>query len=156
MFATTLGMSRCGYYLLVRDRRESADITLATAATSREHIEMLVAACIDAEFDAYRALPAIDETKLLRWFSGDGPAYLDLIHTLKHVAQRGWILTNLHNPSTKRLMAIHVKEILDGKAIVRTSEYWYLRWWSTTEGKYRYPYRETNRHTYIVTKRGDD
>jgi len=35
---------------------------------------------------------------------------------------------------------------------VRTTEYGYLRWWSTVEQKYRYPYRETNRHTYIFEK----
>jgi hypothetical protein len=145
-----------GYYLLVRDRRESVDLMPATAAMCRAHIEMVVAGCIDAEFDAYRALPAIDEAKLLRWFAGDGPAYRDLMHTLNQVARRAWTLTNPHNPSTKRLMAINVKEILDGRAVVRATEYWYLRWWSTIEGKYRYPYRETNRHTYILTQRGDD
>ena len=145
-----------GYYLLVRNRSESPGIGSETAATRREHIEMVVAGCIDAEFDAYRALPAIDEAKLQRWFADDGPAYRDLIHTLKQMARRGWILTNPHNPSTKRLMAIKVKEILDGEAAVRTTEYWYLRWWSTIEGKYRYPYRETNRQTYILAQRGDD
>lgn len=111
---------------------------------------------MDAEFEAYRALPAIDETKLLRWLTGDGPACRDLIHTLTRVAQRGWILTNPRNPSTKRLLQIDVKEIRDGKAVVRTTEYWYLRWWSTIEKKYRYPYRETNRQTYILTQRGGD
>ena len=53
-------------------------------------------------------------------------------------------------------MAINVKEMNGNKAVVRTTEYWYLRWWSTFEGKYRYPYRETNRHTYILTRRGDN
>jgi hypothetical protein len=144
-----------GYYRLVHDRRESADLTLASAATNRAHIEMVVAACIDAEFDAYRALPAIDEAKLLRWFADDGPAYQELIHTVTHVARRCWILTNPQNPSTKRLIAINVKEILDGGAVVATTEYWYLRWWSTIEGKYRYPYRETKRQTYILPQRGE-
>ena len=39
--------------------------------------------------------------------------------------------------------------------MVRTTEYWYLRWWGTIEGKYRYPYRETNRQADILTQRGD-
>lgn len=145
-----------GYYLRVRDRSESSAMASETAATRREQIEMVVAGCIDAEFDAYRALPAIDEEKLRRWFAGDEPAYRDLVHTLSQMARRGWILTNPYNPSTKRLMAINVKEILGGRAVVRTTEYWYLRWWSTIEEKYRYPYRETNRQTYILTQRGDD
>lgn len=145
-----------GYYLLVRDRGEAADLPPSTVAISRAQIEMVVAECIDAEFDAYRALPAIDEPKLLRWFAADGPAYRDLIHTLSQMARRAWILTNPQNPSTKRLMAIKVAAILDGRAVVRTTEYWYLRWWGTIEGKYRYPYRETNRQTYILTQRGAD
>jgi hypothetical protein len=41
---------------------------------------------------------------------------------------------------------------LGDEVIVRTTEYWYLRWWSAVEQKYRYPYRETNRHTYILIR----
>ena len=59
-------------------------------------------------------------------------------------------MSNPLNPSTKRLLAIDVKELRARKAVVRTTEYWYLRWWSTVEQKYRYPYRETNHQTYIV------
>ena len=43
-----------------------------------------------------------------------------------------------------------MKEIRGDEAVVRTTEYWYLRWWSTVEQKYSYPHRETNRHTYIL------
>ena len=87
----------------------------------------------------------------LRCFRGGGDAYRDLIHTLTQQKRRGWVLSNPHNPSTKRLLAIEVKEIWGDEAVVRTTEYWYLRWWSTIEQKYSYPYRETNRHTYILT-----
>ena len=145
-----------GYYLLARDRRELPDLAGSALTTSRAHIEMVVTESIDAEFDAYRALPGIDESRLLRWYAGDGPAYLDLLHTLTRVAKRGCILTNPHNPSTKRLMAIKVKEMVDDRALVRTTEYWYLRWWRPVEGKYRYPYRETDRQTYILVRRGED
>jgi len=71
---------------------------------------------------------------------------------LTQLARRGWVLTNPQNPSTKRLLSINVKEVGGGKAVVRTTEYWYLRWWSTIEGKYRYPYRETNHQTYILVE----
>jgi hypothetical protein len=47
------------------------------------------------------------------------------------------VLTNPQNPSTKRLPAIDVKKVGNGKAIVRTTECWDLRWWSM-ESKYRY------------------
>lgn len=144
-----------GYYVLVRDRRKSPDIGPLTISTLRDHLEMVVTACIDAEFSAYQALPDIDEAKLLRWFWEDGPAYRDVIHTLKRTAERTWTLSNSGNPSTKRVISVRVKEILDGKAEVKTTEYLYLRWWSPIEGKYRYPYRETSRNTYYLIQVGD-
>lgn len=139
-----------GYLLLVRDRRGAADKGLASPVEEKDYIEKVVAACIDAEFEAYQALPAIDEARLEKWFMRGGAAYNDLVHTLTRMAQRGWILTNPFNPSTKRLLAVTVSKIEGGRAYVRTTEYWYLRWWSTVEGKYRYPYRETNRQAYIL------
>jgi hypothetical protein len=39
---------------------------------------------------------------------------------------------------------------------VRTTEYWYLRWWSTVEQRYRDPYRETNRQTYLLVNTPDE
>lgn len=144
-----------GYYLLVRDRRDSSGIPMMAVSTNREHIEMVVAACIDAEFEAYQALPAIDEAKLLRWLTVDGPAYKDLIHILKRVLQRSWTITNPHNPSTKRLISIDVKNIQIDKATAKTKEYWYLKWWGNNEGTYRYPYRETCSHTYFLVKQND-
>ena len=50
---------------------------------ARAQIEMIIAASIDAEFEAYRALPAIDEAKLVRWYAGDGPAYRDLVEMME-------------------------------------------------------------------------
>ena len=57
----------------------------------------------------------------------------DLLHTLTRLAKRGWVLANRMNPSTKRLLATTVGMIGAGKAIVRTTEYRYLRWWSVPE-----------------------
>lgn len=139
-----------GYYLLVRDRSEPKGNGLFSSVEERAYLEKVVTACIDAEFEAYQALPTIDESRLSRWFNQKGAAYRDLVHTLTQLARRGWVLTNPLNPSTKRLLSIDIKHVYDGKAFVRTTEYWYLRWWSSIEGKYRYPYRETNRQTYIL------
>ncbi len=47
------------------------------------------------------------------------------------------VLTNPQNPSTNRLPSINVKEVGNGKAVVRTTEYAYLRWWSSIAEKYR-------------------
>lgn len=144
-----------GYYLLVRDRREAGPASYLTSAESRAYLERVVACCIDAEFSAYQALPDIDEAPLLRWVRRESGAHRDLVHTLTQLKRRGWVLSNPANPSTRRLLAIEVKEIRGSEAVVRTTEYWYLRWWSTVEQTYRYPYRETNRHTYLLVNTPD-
>lgn len=138
------------YHLLVRDRRIDGEGAHWARAETRAYLEKVVASCIDAEFSAYQALPGIDEAALLHWFWREGGAYRDLINTLTQLRRRGWGLSNPYNPSTKRLLAVEIKEIRDRDAVARTTEYWYLRWWSTVEQKYRYPYRETNRQTYIL------
>ena len=144
-----------GYYLLVRDRRDGGEAAYETPTETREYLERVVASGIDAEFNAYQALPDIDEAPLLRWFQRESGAYRDLIHTLTQLKRRGWVLSNPYNPSTKRLLAIEVKEVRGNEAVARTTEYWYLRWWSAVEQKYRYPYRETSRHTYILVNTPD-
>ncbi len=145
-----------GYYLLVRDLRQSGNIGPIAIASLRDHLEKVVTACIDAEFDAYLALPVIDTAKLLRWFDKDGPAFKDLIHTLTKTAERQWTLTNPGNPSTKRVIKVIVKDIGEGKAVVKTTEYQYLRWWSNIDQKYTYPYRETSRNTYFLKQVADN
>ena len=145
-----------GYCLLVHDRRGAQKSISWTRTELRAYLESVVASCVDAEFRAYQALPNIDETLLLRWVRRDGGAHRDLVHTLVQLKRLGWVLTNPFNPSTKRLIAIAVKEIRDEEAIVRTTEYWYLRWWSTVEQDYLYPLRESSRHTYVVIKTGGD
>jgi hypothetical protein len=135
-----------GYDPLVRDCREGDARALAAwpLGETRAYIEKVIACSIDAEFNAYLALPEIDHAALLRWFRREGAA---LAHTLTQLKRRAWVLTNPNNPSTKRLLAIDVKEVRRHEAVAGTTEYWYLRWWSTTEQKYRYAYRETNRQT---------
>jgi hypothetical protein len=123
-----------GYYLLVRDRRDGVAAEYTTLAESRAYLEKVVASCIDAEFVAYQGLPEIDEAPLRPWLRPEGGAHRELILTLNQLKRRGWIVSNPRNPSTKRLLAVKVKEIRANEAIVRTTEYWYLRWWSTVDG----------------------
>lgn len=140
-----------GYYLLVRNTTPNEDHGSRAPAEPRAYLETVVTSCIDAEFNAYRTLPHVDEVALLRWFSADGGAYRELAHSLARLRALGWVLSNPLNPSTKRLLAIEVKELRRNEAVIRTTEYWYLRWWSTLEHAYLYPYRETSRHTYVLS-----
>ncbi|RJP19442.1 MAG: hypothetical protein C4529_11270 [Deltaproteobacteria bacterium] len=139
-----------GYCLLVRAVREDYVAREDKSADTRPLIERVVSGCVDAEFAAYAALPEIKTDEINRWFCIDGPAYREIMNLLVRHKARGWTLSNNLNPSTKRLIDIRVKTVDAEEAIVHTTEYWYLRWWDTKKLSYVYPYRETNRQTYIV------
>lgn len=138
----------CGYAAVVRRLHEPN----AAHETEPAYLERVVAEAIDAEFAAYRALPELSTQHLTRWFDPDGPAWLDVVNILHRHVARGWIISNPFNPSTKRLLSATVEEIAATTAWVRTSEYWYLRWWDIAAAEYAYVYRETNRQRYLLTR----
>ena len=98
------------------------------------------------------ALPEIKTEELSRWFIAESPAIREIITVLTGNSKRGWIISNPLNPSTKRLLGIKVKKTAGNEAFVNTVEYWYLRWWYKNDNSYVYPYRETNRQTYILRR----
>lgn len=79
----------------------------------------------------------------------------EILNVLMRHKKKGWIISNPLNPSTRRLLSIKVKKITSNEVFVNTMEYWYLRWWGQKEESYVYPYRETNRQTYILKKDDD-
>jgi hypothetical protein len=74
------------------------------------------------------------------------------MHVLLRHKQRGWVISNNMNPSSKRILSLKVKSIEKEEAVVTTTEYWYLRWWDINKDAYTFPYRETNRQSYILKK----
>ncbi len=50
----------CGYFLLIRDRREVTDEEINKTIPDRDQIQKFIVDCVDAEFDAYLALPLIN------------------------------------------------------------------------------------------------
>ncbi len=138
-----------GYCLLVRDLagdyQKPDDVHQLPL-----YIERVVAESIDAEFRAYLNLPEICLDELKQWFVTDSPALKEIVNVLTWHRQRGWIINNTWNPSTKRLLNINVKEINGDSALVNTVEYWYLRWFDQNAEEYVHPYRATNHQTYIL------
>lgn len=142
-----------GYCVLLRDLSEDHIGELdAPRQDGAAYLEKVVASCMDAEFEAYSALPEVKLEGVRRWFSLDGPAYREIATLVTRHQRRGWVISNPLNPSTKRLLGMSVKRIAGGEARVATTEYWYLRWWGTKERSYVYPYRETNRQLYSLRK----
>lgn len=140
-----------GYCLLVRDMAGDYEKS-ADEYNLPLYLERVVTESIDAEFHAYMSLPEINMDKLKNWFITDSPAMKEIMNVLTRHKQRGWIITNPWNPSTRRLLNIKVKEIKNDAAFVNTLEYWYLRWYDQAEDKYVHPYRVTNHQMYILNR----
>jgi hypothetical protein len=118
---------------------------------TRQYLERIVAECIDAEFRAYQTLPEIRQEGLANWFIPGGPAYLEIVNLLVRHQRKGWVIANPLNPSTKRLMSVQVvRQKNPDEQLVKTSEYWYLKWYDSSSDSYAYVYRETNRQMYVL------
>lgn len=142
-----------GYSLLIRDLSIEKNIQIPGNPNDlKPYLERVIAESMDAEFAAYSALPEIKVEELSRWFIAESPAMREIITVLLGNSKKGWIISNPFNPSTKRLLGIKVKKIGGNEAFVNTVEYWYLRWWDKNDNSYVYPYRETNRQTYILRR----
>ena len=142
--------SLAGYCLLVRNISDEEQVQ--DVEKPQQYLERVIAESIDAEFRAYMALPEINIEALPLWFVTDSPAMKEIVNILEKHKKKGWIINNPLNPSTKRLLNIRVNKVFGNEAFVNTVEYWYLRWWNTNTESYTYPYRETNRQTYILKK----
>ena len=118
-----------------------------------EYIERVVTEAVETEFKAYMKLPKIISDVILdKCFMTDSPAVKEIMHVLIRHKERGWIISNPMNPSTKRILSLKVKKIEKGEVFVSTTEYWYLRWWDTNKNAYTFPYRETNKQQYVLRK----
>jgi hypothetical protein len=145
-----------GYCVLVRDfagDSKTGDINCTKEIGS--YLERVVAEAVDAEFRAYSALPMTTNNDLLQWFCAQSPAINEIHNIVTRHRQKGWVISNPMNPSTKRVLKIRVAKVESNEAVVRTMEYWYLRWWDMNRNCYVYPYRETNRQVYILRKGPD-
>ncbi len=142
------------YSVLIRDTsNEVTPYHNLTEKDIKEYIERVVTEAVETEFEAYQTLPKIIEDDLLDgWFCPFCPAKKEILHILLRHKERGWILTNHMNPSTKRILSIKVRDIKKKEIFVSTTEYWYLRWWDTKKNTYAFPYRETSRQQYVLRK----
>jgi hypothetical protein len=143
-----------GYSVIVRDiSREVLQNNNLSPKDIKDYIERVVVEAAETEFDAYYTLPEIlSEKKFIKWYHPDGSAKKEIMHVLLRHKERGWVISNHMNPSTKRILNLKVKSIEKEEAIVATIEYWYLRWWDINKESYTFPYRETNRQSYILKK----
>lgn len=147
--------SLSGYCLLVHDPELDATL-LRDNRLVDGYVERVVTEAVDAEFGTYMALPALDPSRLNPWFVVDGPAFREIVERAAQRRAQEWVLSNPTNPSTKRILSLDVRREGEDEALVRSTEYWYLRWWSRRLGDYVYAYRETSRPVYVVKRFEDE
>jgi len=120
-----------------------------------EEVQALIRSAIQAEFQAYKSLPLIEYNNLKKYFSDESKAYKRIKNILIRHSDKGWIISNPNNPSEVKLLDILVNQTSSKEYRVDTTEYWYLRWYSTLENKYRLIYNEKNNQRYVVKKDGN-
>lgn len=145
-----------GYCLLIRKINEDAYWPRPKDISElKSYLERVVIEGADAEFRAYSALPEIREEELCTWFHPQGPAIKEILLILHRHSMKGRVINNPFNPSSKRILRVKVDKIGKEECLVRTTEYWYLRWWNRHQQDWDYPYRETNIQKYVLKKHGD-
>ncbi len=104
-----------------------------------------------AEFAAYRSAPDADLSGLDECFDPEGSAYAKITEAVTGSCAKKRIISNPGNPSTHELLSISLSEIDGDRAIVKTREYWYVRWFDTQKNDYLdYVYKETNEQLYVL------
>lgn len=122
----------------------------------RMQLARVVADAVDAEWKTYEALPVLDLGPAGAVFDPASSAYKRIRLVAENHRNKGLVINNPGNPSTRRLIDVRVLSVRAGEAVVRTKEYWYLRWWSTAVEQYVYIYNEENRQTYFLALKGGE
>lgn len=120
-------------------------------------INELINQAMQVEFNAYLSVPKPDKGGkiLTSHFIPEGPAYKKIMSVLHNQTARGWVMTNLNNPSAYEIIDAKVKETFNDKAIVETHEHWVLKWYCQAESDYKFSYNNTNYQSYILKKVGE-
>lgn len=115
-------------------------------------IRQTIQSAVNAEIEAYRALPLVSTAKLLEVFDPAGPALSRILTTLEEHRRKGNIITNPSNPSDFDVKKIRITRLSEDEAEVKTTEFVFLKWWSTQKRKYVYTWNEINRQKYLLVR----
>lgn len=138
-----------GYLLRITLNEVPYDLIQQT----RAYLERVVAEAVDAEWAVYSKLPELNLDPLLKVFDPEGSAYKRIRRVAEGHHKKQLTICNDFNPSTKRLIDVKVVKLTSTSALVRTSEYWLLYWWSIEKGSYiNYVYNELNRQEYFLVR----
>ena len=145
--------SLAGYVLLVGPARPEL-FPHGKSRELREYVESVVVNAAVAEFTTYKRLPNVDTSPLEPYFVPSGPAFKRIENILRqHSRKKRTIQSPDQNPSHMLVKKVKMLEASRDHAVVRTQEYWYLRWWSLPEERYVNIYDQQNYQLYSLVKR---
>lgn len=143
----------CNQYMLLVFRTDRAQ---AAQQELHDLLSRAVELAVTAEFAAYLRLPKKKPILLEKYFAADGPAYQRIQHNVERHFEAGEVISNEGNPSWKLLKTLSILKADEQRAEVKTTEHWYLRWWSTSRHAYAArPYVGVNRQHYTLIKRDE-
>ncbi len=116
---------------------------------SEEVFNIVHKAC-EAEFKTYQNLPNYDISELKEYYQEDGPALKKIIAILKKLVDQQDALLGPDNPSTYVIYDVQFLRFHNDEIILKTHEYWYLRWYNTVTKKVAAVYNEDNEQKYIL------
>jgi hypothetical protein len=137
---------------------ESLDISVPTPSkqgTLQEQLITIVRGANDAEYNAYCQLPEVTTAGIDKFIWPDGIAYKRIFTVLTEHQKKGWIINNTNNPSGHEEYGIWIDRLTDRNAVIKTEEFWYLRWFNVRTGKYIHIYNEVNIQTWCLIKRNE-
>lgn len=104
------------------------------------------------EFSAYKSLPEVNFDNLKDILIETGTAYKRIFAVLEGSNEKGWVITNKNNPSGYTVYDCWVERATEDYAILKSHEYWYLKWFDIDRKKYVYIYNEENIQTWALKK----
>lgn len=116
------------------------------------NLKKVVQSGVEAEFAAYKAIPNIELAlhHLKKVYFQDRPGYNRILQVVERQQKRNWIINDQRNPSHAEILDITVEKLEDEKAIISTSEVWYLKWFDPSIEDYTYIYNKQNVQNYIL------
>jgi hypothetical protein len=113
--------------------------------------EFINKACA-SEFNAYSKLPIVFTEGIEKFFMKNSSAYNRINNLLYLHSEKKWVINNERNPSTYEILDVQLVKARKNYLVVRTEEYWYLRWYSLIQKKYVFIYDKKNFQDYKLVK----
>jgi hypothetical protein len=113
-------------------------------------LDAVVGNAANAEFEAYRALPEIKTDELKKYLITTGTAYKRIYNILVQHSKKKWVINNENNPSGHTTYNRWIERVNSKEAIIKSSEYYYLRWFELPTSEYVHIYNEENVQTWTL------